>query len=681
MFLHTTIVTNAIILAVMGLFLGFAFESALSIWSRIEKNGYSYSIRWAASSDYIEWFETICKSRERVPKIIIIKASAAFTISLLFGIASIMVATQIQSVTGEGDSTTLHLAISPQYARRFVDANSFSGWEASMAYGSKIKDAMALHINSTRNIPDANIGKIYKPKEYSYDVKCNKLNMKLQDKHSTNLYMDNGGCITGVIVMGGNFNFNSSASVKKVSDGRWSLVSPIETYPSYIPNIPADYSFGAATSNDSWPCAAFSGRSVLNINLMLGLTTNPKTTISKCVLPSGEIRVLSMTSVQFMSWGVHGTLDGIEMGFNIIQFKKSIKKSFREYDDLLQAMESKINAEDLKQNSTILIETKIYDSSMDLVVCIAERANYIKESDQPFMSIMCSYTTITIFTLKEQEVNMIIATARGDQSFTKYENMSTLMTVNHYIGYTNNKTTPVSMDTIRSANTEAAEYMAALGQNFYPDYNGSKLFVIYDAVDVVEGFYLPDWLSFLVVIVMFSSFLIWITTKFTLDDIYKDSLPALVLREIKLKSKSPDPFSTLKESYVHKDLNGNYLQFSGEDIVPVAIELESLQVIQMNNGPVERITQGNDNSDIEGTTQGRDDNSAVEETTQGKDGNSDVEETTQEKVNDDVENGIDNIDVEGTTQIVNNDVEDTIQIVNNDVEETTQGKANDTNRK
>ncbi|KAF9426622.1 hypothetical protein BGZ76_002676 [Entomortierella beljakovae] len=545
---------NNLCLAVLSICFGLGFDALLSVYSRYDKSGYAFSIHWLVSSDYIESIKTVYNSRKRAPKSTVVTAGAMVFISIFLGFVSTIAVTQIDRTYELRDPIT-RLVKSPQITIQDRVIYSFAGWTTTKEYGSNIKDAMATLINSTRNTLDVNSKKVYTPREYAYEVKCSQLNMYLYKDNMSSLFMDNDGCMTGFINPFGHIQVNlSDIAVKKLSSNRLSLVGSA----SKITDLPSDIGVAAKDSIVGWPCAIYSLDPSPSSILVNGRTMPPLTTVSKCVLPSGEIRVLSISAVQFMIEGIYTNGNDTEIQINKHSFRNVTKFVFQEDDELLQAMESSINAENLKANATVFVEANTHNSSIDMVVCHSSKEMYV---GLPYMPFKCAYLNLNILSLKEQKANDLIASARGNYSIPEYKNIGLFMSIAH--GSSDNiDDIRVSMDTIRVATSQAGEYLAALGQNVYADYDGNQLFAIYDVYDIVDGFSAPTWLVLFMGGVALACLVFWIAVKFAIKDIYKDSLFGLVSREITLKSDTSEPHSTLKIS------NINPLQMGGYDIVP-----------------------------------------------------------------------------------------------------------------
>jgi hypothetical protein len=253
------------------------------------------------------------------------------------------------------------------------------------------------------------------------------------------------------------------------------------------------------------------------------------------VLPSGEVRVLSYTSVQFILGTTY--INGTEQEINYIKnsFRNTSLATFDQYDDLLQSMENSFNITTMRQNSTLWMEIKLYNSSADALIC-----NNSKKKDGLHMQIMCAYVTMNTFTLKESS-NLEISKLRENQPFITSYNLTTAISIKHEVPASK----LISMDYFRETNIQASNYMASLGQNVYADYEKKLVYTIYDPKSIVEGFSAPDWLIISVFTVMAICLVFWVCVEIIYrNDIYVNSLYKIISEEI--ASAHDDPKEPLK---------------------------------------------------------------------------------------------------------------------------------------
>ncbi|KAF9199184.1 hypothetical protein BGZ49_010741 [Haplosporangium sp. Z 27] len=419
----------------------FALGSILAIYARIGDE-HAISIRWLSKSDYVEMFESLVYSIKKVPFRVTAVLAITTIACIIASIGNVLVASRIDQTIFLYNPSFV-VSKTPQFTQAFSSSVSFAGWTASIPYGASITNAMISMINNTQNIQNPEIGKIYTPRTFEYEIKCNQLNMYVLDKTNNSLLLSNGGCSTGYFIPFSDATTDPSTVVlRNVSSGHWSMVAQGSSFSKGVP-----FSIGSIISSatDAWQCGSASVPEDVMRKTKYGLALYPRTKVSKCVLPDGEIRVLSVSSVQFMgfSYGANGTeVTDSEA------FAAGALLTFTGYDDLLQSMEYSMN-----------------------------------------------HTALTL-----------PPAVQGSQ--------------------------PISMDQIRNSTTEAARYMASLGQNFYADYDESQLYVIFDTMDIVEGFQMPYWLFLTIFICMGVFLVLFGLTEWLMDGLYTSSLYAAVSKEV-----------------------------------------------------------------------------------------------------------------------------------------------------
>ncbi|KAF9080151.1 hypothetical protein BGX23_002573 [Mortierella sp. AD031] len=231
----------------------------------------------------------------------------------------------------------------------------------------------------------------------------------------------------------------------------------------------------------------------------------------------------------------------LPLGGNNIDFNKarvvnlSKVKNFRnvstavfgEYGDLLQAMEASIKNTTATSNSTLFMELKVHGSFIEAVVCSS-----FEYPDPGVISMSCIYNNVNMFILKQQEINNLIVKARGGRTFPYPPVTSIAMTIEHIVALHNGVPQPVSMSTMKNVTYEAAQYLASLGQNFYPDYAEEQLYVLFDTTDPRQGFKIPEWLLISMAATMIVCFCLWAMTKVLLGVRYTSSLYKVVSMQL-----------------------------------------------------------------------------------------------------------------------------------------------------
>ncbi|KAF9105553.1 hypothetical protein BGX27_009568 [Mortierella sp. AM989] len=515
MFLPWTPFVLNIVLAIFQLLLIGAVDAILAIYSRFGGE-HANSIRWTRQGGYPEMLNSLYNSWKNLPKptrvAIVLTVFASLTASLADKGVVYFVATSVRQ--SEADSVVFK---SPQFSSRFSD-KSFTGWSGSIHHGSDIVKAMAKMINNAKNTSELVSGRVYTPRTSKYEIACDQFDLDTLDVHRERFMSDRSCALADFGLSGVVYPNFYKAKVVKVSKGRWSISVPatpptmfftIDTYPAiYVGTMECSLAPNPLTAAQS---------------LKPGLAALPITRITKCIYPTGEISVLSASTVPF--------------SFSMVENFRSVSTAvFGEYGDLFQAMERSINNITASSNSTVFLEVKAHDSFIEAVIC------YSFEHPVPgTISMSCIYNNVNMFTVKQQEINIPIMKAHGDKPFPTPPNSSIAMTIEHTLALHNGTPQPVSMSVMKNTTYEAANYMASLGQNFYSDYDEEQLYVLFDTTDPQQGFEVSDWLLVSITITMVICLCLWAMTKTLLDVRYTSSLHKVVSMQLSPQMKISAP--------------------------------------------------------------------------------------------------------------------------------------------
>ncbi|KAG0001362.1 hypothetical protein BGZ80_000499 [Entomortierella chlamydospora] len=458
---------------------------------------------------------SLANSYKNVPVLTSVALLATIIASLVADIADKGVAYSIKSSVRLGNPSFV-VVNSSQYAPSISFSKEFRGWTTSMQYGSSIKDSMVMMINNTKNIPDAVQGKVYTPRTYNYEISCSKFDVYLLNR-SSELLMPNGGCVSAVVRPTIAYDYDlTKARNQTVSDGRWSMTVPGNATGLYgveppLTQIPTTGIF----AREIRACGITEVADVIQVRAA-GISSIPTTMTTKCVLPTGGIQVLSMSTVQFVSPTAQ-------------EFRNASAFAIDEYDDLFQGMERSImNSTSTPSNSnlTLFVEARSYDSTVDTLVCYS-----INYSTDDVVALSCAYIIIHGFVLKQQDINHLITGALGGP-YPEPQYYSKAMTIHHLLDLDRGTLKPLSINSLRNSTAEASHYMASLGQNFFHDYDKGRLYVIYDTMDMEQGFYIRDWVFYFVATIMAVCILLVALTTCLLDSVYTNSFYGTVATRV-----------------------------------------------------------------------------------------------------------------------------------------------------
>ncbi|KAF9570129.1 hypothetical protein EC968_002147 [Mortierella alpina] len=505
MFLPWTPFILNIALAVFQLLLIGAIDAILAIYSRFG-GCYANSIRWTRQGGYPEMLISVCNSWKNLPK----PTRVAMIFTVLTSLAASFAdkgAVYFITPSVKMDMAGPFVAKSSQFAARGLQ-RTFGGWIGSMRQGTDIVDAMTKMINDTRNIPGTIGGRLYAPRTSNYVTICDRIDLRAFN--APNLLLSNGGCTEVQYLLVGVFNADlEKARVVNGAKGRWSLTVPATSKVSSTVLTLLRTSLTMVTGRKI--CALGDPEPKLSTGIKPGLTALPKTSVTQCVFPTGEISVLSSTSVPFFVSPV-------------TKFRSIANAVFAEYDGLLQAMEVSINSTTPTTNSTLFLELTSHDSFIEAVFCFSY--------GNPAISLSCVYNHINTFLIGQKEVDTLFTKARGGKPFPDPPVASIAMTIEHVPALLSGVPQPISISGMKNATFESAHFMALLGYNFYADYDEEQLYVLFDTMDPHHGFKIPDWLLISMTTTMVVCLALWGATKVLLNARYTSSLYKVVATQL-----------------------------------------------------------------------------------------------------------------------------------------------------
>ncbi|KAK3804883.1 MAG: hypothetical protein J3R72DRAFT_508566 [Linnemannia gamsii] len=371
MFLPWTPFVLNIVLAIFQLLLTGAIDVLLAIYSRFGGE-YANSIRWTRQGGYPEMLNSLYNSWKSVPKST--KAAMVFTIfaSLVASLADkgavYFIVPSVRPIVADSN-----VVKSPQFSMRGYD-NSFAEWSGSIHHGTDIVDAMAKMINDAKDTSEVVNGRVYTPRTSKYEIACDQFDLYAFDVDRKRIVFRSGCAVAKYSVLGVFDPDFNKAKVVRVSKGRYSISVPA-TSPSMFSTSFTHPGIGVGTRI----CYLAEGPLTVAYRLKPGLAALPRTTVTKCVYPTGEISVLSASVVPF--------------SFTTVNDFRSVSTAvFGEYGDLFQAMEKSINNTTATSNSTVFVELKVHDSFIESVVC------YSFEYTTPgAISMCCIFNNVNMF--------------------------------------------------------------------------------------------------------------------------------------------------------------------------------------------------------------------------------------------------------------------------------------------
>ncbi|KAG0369414.1 hypothetical protein BGZ54_010000 [Gamsiella multidivaricata] len=129
--------------------------------------------------------------------------------------------------------------------------------------------------------------------------------------------------------------------------------------------------------------------------------------------------------------------------------------------------------------------------SINSVIDIVGRSTRHSKFEGGKTPLICMYSSVDTIMAKRQAISPLIKAARGGSPLPDPLPFIDMTVIRLPAG---GHPIPVSMVGLEAATASASQYLALLGQNFYPDWDASKLYVVYDTMDQDQGFEIPLWL-------------------------------------------------------------------------------------------------------------------------------------------------------------------------------------------
>ncbi|KAF9297886.1 hypothetical protein BGZ74_009607 [Mortierella antarctica] len=355
-----------------------------------------------------------------------------------------------------------------------------------------------------------------------------------------NLYSPNNGCANLTIAPSDPVSINYTAavitrranagSVKVVTPGTYDTISFPEsnlgffTFPLTI-IARVDYQnnkclTGSTTRNDLAHNAT-------------GITVTPQTTATKCVFPSGHVTTISITSVRYSvpDFKSFGTISASV-------FQSSIP------NPLVSAMQDSVTDGTLSNLTVDTLDTKsvmeirFSGTKVDLLMCSSRRAGIGGN-----LYLSCIYSIVTTIIAEPQPMLPEIVGLRGaNKPFPVPPISSAMIAFDHLpvIGV-NGSSSVFAVRPLLKESASVAQYLAALGQNFFIDWDDGALYTVFDTVDMQKGYEIPAGLFGAVVGIMTFCLILRIAAEVRLDVKYKGSMLWVLTKEMESHLGRPTP--------------------------------------------------------------------------------------------------------------------------------------------
>jgi len=521
-FLPISIFVLNIVFAVFSFVLLCAVGTAFAIYSKYGGE-YANSVRWTRSAGYLEMIKTIIGSSKssKIPRSAKIALVVGLFVTVVASFLDKGMARFVNPATRLGSNSTRILVISPQFASNTV-RKTFAGWSFVVQKDGNITATMEKALGSSIAIPEAKSDQVYIPVTADYTIKCASFNFSFEGYSITE-----GGCAKLHPTLLSNTSYRDSVLTPR-SSNRWSILmnSELEPYNTRVAALTSPLKI-----DEENHCGSFESTRLRPYgNIEDGISSFPTTATSKCVLTTGDVAVLSLTSTRF-------TFANQEYNTNLTSMIFADTS-----DELLLAMDESFRIKTippqdgvgLNRSVELWVELRAKNSSVDLLACAYD--TYKLNDYRPDRNVECVYYTINAFVMSQpfnpkiQEVTRIF----GDTGY-----QGTIMIMDHVPTTSGKNHTPISLAKLRNDTAAVSDYMARLGTNLDVNYSEGKFYAQYDVKDIQSGLEVPLWVLVVSGFILIVSFILWQLTYWIVDSSHTSSLDKIMAMRMGFHTHTP----------------------------------------------------------------------------------------------------------------------------------------------
>lgn len=269
-----------------------------------------------------------------------------------------------------------------------------------------------------------------------------------------------------------------------------------------------------------------------------GTTSAPTTSATKCWTATGEMVVLSMTTVRFSS--------GVS---SVDRTAKSLLGETVSFREIEQAM---LNATHTSSSTTVgYIEYAVDGNSVETAGCLRGLAF---GTNVPIA--ICSYNTAIVIVAKSRQFNSTKSSQLGQA--LNGSAITTIATIKHLP--TNHTLAPFD---IRNSSYLVADILASFGFSLIVNWTGGHVLIIYDVYEVRKGYNVPNTLIALAGMISGICLLVsgW---TLTFKPIHTDSLYNIVTNRFVFRRDKPKPMLTTCNLDKDLELDGGKITYQKE---------------------------------------------------------------------------------------------------------------------
>ncbi|KAG0343378.1 hypothetical protein BG005_002475 [Podila minutissima] len=519
MFLQWSLFTMNAFFLVLEVLVAVSLEATLAHISR-KIEGYAQSIRWIQQGGMWEMITALRLSRGINVKLPLYALSETLFISIVLLAILTGAKSFVEPAVAEGNPSK-ELVPSRQVVVGDI-TSILSGWSFDVPYNTGMEEALTMAVNSTRSIPRAVSTKRYRPRVSEYELACDRFDFRTPNR--TFLVLPNDGCAF-ITFTPNNFVRSDLSRMYTVRGpkGRVKVVIPALTFPEYhqlLPNMVADFTVVSRVDYLDEKCLTPNTIIAMHDANHAGMTSFPKTALTKCLLTSGESVILSTSAIRF-------TVPSREM------FHSVATSIFGMQNELVLGMEDSVNNSTLTTlpanvlEELTVMEVKVIGTEVAALVCV-----WTRQTLTEVPHITCAYTVTNALIIKSQPIKPDVARRLVNKGLNpSWTNVTITMVLSH-LPRASNDDLSFAIPKILNASAEAVDYFASLGNNFVLDWEGSMLYVAFDTIEILKGYEIPRWLFFSMIGVMVVCLFFWIATNLLVDARHRHSLYMTVSREL-----------------------------------------------------------------------------------------------------------------------------------------------------
>ncbi|OAQ35491.1 hypothetical protein K457DRAFT_1814379 [Linnemannia elongata AG-77] len=494
---------------VLDVLVATSFAAALSHIARRNGN-YAQSIRWIKQAGSLEMVKALWTSFGKVTRRHWLALFATFIGG--YALTGIVVGAKSAANFAIAERNSAVEVIVSKHFIEVSDITTVPSWSTPVDYATSMEVALTEALTSTKVNPEASPTKRYRPRLSDYELACDRLDARVYDDGAFNL--PNDGCATLTLNPTASGDpINGTGYIIQKTKGRAKVVVQTQAEDGRAED---KHIFGVTIRSQVTYLGQDCITSDTNLNFIdtkrIGIVSSPITVLTKCLLSSGEMVSLSLTSIPFSVPTQK-------------EFHAVASSIFKDQDELVSDMQESVNNGTLTNlpadphQEMVVIEMKVVETEVRALVCSGSRLRTIDP-----VHISCAYTTANVLITKPRPVNPdILHRQPGNMTSPTVSKPQFMFSFYHLLLVSTDE--PLfAIPKIIGASKVAAAYFANVGPNFILDWERSTLYVAYNRVDIIRGYDVPGWLFWTMVAVMVGSLAFWGATEYWVEAKYRRSL-------------------------------------------------------------------------------------------------------------------------------------------------------------